>query len=195
MQSEDNHPEIPPTEVAGTPTSSPTPLRREAMMVATERQNSALFAALFSLAGVGFGFGLSQLASAGHNCSHMVTVQHEQSQARAPAPTLLASPAPIAKLTWLGVEGHSYGAQGALVDEVFPGSPAEAAGIEDGSVILSMDRTMITNFGSLISEVRNHSKGDRVRVRFADLGGDTQETWVTLGEISRNDFRQLSFER
>jgi PDZ domain-containing secreted protein len=194
MQSDDKLPETPPTEVADLPTSSSTrvePLRREAMMVATERQNHALFAALFSLAGVGFGFGLSQLANANSTCHHQVTVQHQETRSAMPAPSIQTAPAPVAKLTWLGVEGHSAGG-GAYVTKVFPGSPAEAAGLEDGDTIMAVDHQRISSFGDLIVEVRNHDKGERAILRYETLSGAMEASVVTFGDISRREFRHLA---
>lgn len=199
MQSDDNLPKDTPTsgtptsEVAGTPT--PTPLRREAMLITTERHRGALIAALCSLAGVGLGFGLSQVATTHDSCLRQVSVQH-----RAPASVTLATPdAPIAKLTWLGVEGHSMRSYsqdegyrlGAKIAHVFPGSPAEAAGLQSGDLITSLDGTPVLGFPGLVSAVRSHDKGERVSIGFVDSTDQDESTQVTLGEIARSQFRTL----
>jgi S1-C subfamily serine protease len=174
------------------------------MMIATERQRGALLAAVCSLAGVGLGFGLSQLAASNANCYHSVAVEHHRSAPPVQAsviPHTLTAPA-IAKYTWLGVEGHTIRDKdpttglgvGAVVTGVFPGSPAAAAGLEPGAIITGVEGTPVVSFPGLVAAIRSHDKGDRVTVDYIlDHELSTykiREAEVTLGDISKAQFHE-----
>lgn len=65
----------------------------------------------------------------------------------------------------LGVSVDSmYSEGGALVSAVTPGGPAEAAGIEEGDVIINLAGRVITNSDELIVAIRDKAPGDQVSI-------------------------------
>ena len=70
--------------------------------------------------------------------------------------------------------------QGALVDEVVPGSPAGNAGITAGSVITQLGGVGITSASSLVTAIHAHHAGDSVKVTWVDANG-TNSAMVVLG--------------
>ncbi len=54
------------------------------------------------------------------------------------------------------------GGQGALIDSVEPGTPAEAAGIEVGDVVIAVDDTAVDGATGLVAAIRDRSPGDEV---------------------------------
>ncbi len=75
--------------------------------------------------------------------------------------------------------GIERGARGAVVAEVAPGSPAAAAGVREGDVILEVDRQRITTAEEAAAALAaTRSGGHLVRIRgasgtrFITLGGD-----------------------
>ena len=70
------------------------------------------------------------------------------SQTQAAGPGRLGAPnvgPPAAGGAWLGVEMRSRTVGEALIDTVVPGSPADAAGLLPGDVILGIDNTSVTS--------------------------------------------------
>lgn len=59
--------------------------------------------------------------------------------------------------TWDGV--------GVRIDEVFPGMPAEEAGLRSGDLILAVAGRSVTNFETLVGAIQRHRPGDTVRFR------------------------------
>ncbi len=214
MHSNDNPPDDNASDEVGVEPTPPRPLRREAMLIATERQRGALLAAVCSLAGVGLGFGLSQMAIANTNC-HRHTVAVEQVRSQSPVQAKVSPTVPrIAKFTWLGVEGHTLRLDdarsgigiGAVVTGVFPGSPAAEAGLAPGSIITGVEGTPVVSFPALIAAIRSHDKGEQVTVAYvsasraesvayrgsrADLYRSTNQAEVILGDISKSQFFEL----
>jgi 2-alkenal reductase len=71
--------------------------------------------------------------------------------------------------------------QGAYVNSVTSGGPAEDAGVQEGDVIISIDGEEITQKASFVNVLFKHKPGDTVDVVLQR--GDQQETvQVTLGE-------------
>ena len=163
--------------------TAPTPLRREAVFLSTERNRSALVAACCSLAGVGLGFGLSQMASIKAPCAHHVSVSHVRSHL----------PAPTRALTWLGVEVQSsrHAQPGAHVTQVMAGSPAELVGLDVGDVIVGLGDATITSSEDLVRAVRAQAIGSRLVLTTVNHEGDKQQTLVELGGIGPHELRQL----
>jgi putative serine protease PepD len=58
----------------------------------------------------------------------------------------------------------NYGESGALITSVSPGGPADAAGIQEGDIIINLDGRVITNPDELIVAIRNRAPGDRVSI-------------------------------
>ena len=65
------------------------------------------------------------------------------------------------------------GVQGAVVEKVTPGSPADDAGLQPGDVIQGVDRTATPNAKSVQEALSNVPKGDSVMLRVWSNGGST----------------------
>ena len=75
------------------------------------------------------------------------------------------------------------GRQGALIQEVIPGSPAEDAGLEPGDMIVAVDRTPVNRAYPLADVIGQYKPGDQVTIHF--WRGDQQDAvQVELGENS-----------
>lgn len=72
---------------------------------------------------------------------------------------------------------------GALIAGVQPGSPAEAAGITQGSVITSVAGTAVTSTTTLGNAIKAHKPGEKVSVTWVDKSG-THTATATLGAIN-----------
>ncbi len=70
--------------------------------------------------------------------------------------------------------------QGALVDQVVPGSPANSVGITAGSVITRLGGTTITSANALVSAIHAYHAGDSVRITWVNANGSNTAT-VVLG--------------
>jgi putative serine protease PepD len=70
--------------------------------------------------------------------------------------------------------------QGALVEEVVPGSPADKAGIKAGDIIVKIDDTVVTGFEDVFAAVRSHNVGETVTVSIVDADGAKRQVEVTL---------------
>ncbi|MGH9264453.1 MAG: S1C family serine protease [Acidimicrobiales bacterium] len=82
---------------------------------------------------------------------------------------------------YLGVTSQSVaGTQGATVLEVGPGTPAAAAGLQPGDVIVSIDNQQVTGPDGLGDAIRAHEPGDRVTVTY-QRGGSRRTAQATLG--------------
>ncbi len=55
--------------------------------------------------------------------------------------------------------------RGALVSDVFPGSPADRVGIRPGDVIVAVDGRPVEGPRDVVEGVRKHEPGDRIRLR------------------------------
>ncbi len=75
---------------------------------------------------------------------------------------------------------HLPVSQGAYVQEVTPGSPADIAGIKAGDVIVGIDKEQITTAGSLILSVRSREVGQKINVLYIHKGRE-MTTELTLG--------------
>ena len=76
-----------------------------------------------------------------------------------------------------------YTGQGARVQAVTPGSPAEKAGVQAGDVIVKLNDKVIDDATTLIVDVRSMSPGDKVQLT-VERNGDTKTVEVTLGADS-----------
>jgi putative serine protease PepD len=78
---------------------------------------------------------------------------------------------------------QSYQGDGARVQEVTPGGPAEAAGLEAGDVIVEFDGQPVADATSLIVDIRSMQPGDEVSIS-VQRGGGTEDLTITLGSDS-----------
>jgi hypothetical protein len=135
-------------------------LRREAMLVSSDRGRLGLLVALCSLAGVVVGFGLSNMAA-------MRLQQYPTS-----LPVAQMSAAAVETPTWLGVRISTAAQGGAFVQAVDPSSPAQAAGIRRGDIILGVSNAhcarslqRVDTASEMVWLVRGRAAGDNVRLR------------------------------
>lgn len=70
---------------------------------------------------------------------------------------------------------------GVLVAGTGPGTPAAAAGLQQGDIIVKVDGTDVSNDADLYGILRTKKPGDTLSVTF-DRGGQEQTVPVTLGE-------------
>jgi len=81
---------------------------------------------------------------------------------------------------YMGVTSQAVDGSGASVIEVGTGTPAAAAGIQAGDVIVSLDNQPITDPDGLSSAIGAKKPGDRVTVTY-QRGGARRTAQVTLG--------------
>ncbi|SNR33398.1 putative serine protease PepD [Haloechinothrix alba] len=82
-----------------------------------------------------------------------------------------------AKQTYIGAGVADARDGGALIREVFPGTPAEEAGLNEGDVITRVDDRPIPDADALIAEIRTRAAGETVTLTI----GDDTSLEVTLG--------------
>jgi putative serine protease PepD len=73
------------------------------------------------------------------------------------------------------------GQDGALIQEVAPGSPAAKAGIQPGDLVVSIDGRAVENYSEMIAGIRAHQPGDKVTIGLV-RGGDETTITATLTE-------------
>jgi S1-C subfamily serine protease len=61
--------------------------------------------------------------------------------------------------------------RGALVTDVFPGTPAQRAGVTGGSVITAVDGKAVTSAHALGPIIHTYSPGDQIKLTWVDLTG------------------------
>jgi S1-C subfamily serine protease len=71
--------------------------------------------------------------------------------------------------------------EGAVVEDVTAGSPADDAGLERGDVIVQIGDTQIKDGGNVATAVRKHNPGEKVTVTYV-RGSDRKTADVTLVE-------------
>jgi S1-C subfamily serine protease len=74
---------------------------------------------------------------------------------------------------------------GALVCNVFPGTPAATAGIADGDVITSINGHTVSTANGLTGLMADDHPGDQLTVEYVDQRGTTHTTHVTLSAWAR----------
>jgi len=92
---------------------------------------------------------------------------------------------PRASGVFLGVSTQSATGdqQGAQVENVASGSPAAAAGLQQGDVITAVDGTAVSSPADLARLVRGHQPGDQVTITYSRSGNAT-EAQVQLADRS-----------
>jgi S1-C subfamily serine protease len=71
---------------------------------------------------------------------------------------------------WLGIDVASSPQGGVMVVDVFPGSPAQAAGMEPGDVITQIDGHQILTTRDVRSAIAGKHPGDQVQLQFQGSG-------------------------
>ncbi len=71
--------------------------------------------------------------------------------------------------------------QGAYVENVGAGTPADTAGLEVGDVVVKVDDKPVTSAASLGGVIRLYLPGDKVQIT-VDRAGSTETLTATLGE-------------
>ena len=74
---------------------------------------------------------------------------------------------------------------GALVCDVFPGTPAASAGLNSGDVITQIDGHTVSSADSLTSLMAGHHPGDHLSVVYVDTNGGTHDTTVILAAYAK----------
>jgi len=95
---------------------------------------------------------------------------------------------------WLGVKlqpltedlANSFnynGTHGALIDKVYPDTPASKAGLQDGDIVVRVDGKAVNSVTDLLNTVANTAPGDKIQLEvFRE--GKTRDFTVTLGDRS-----------
>lgn len=95
---------------------------------------------------------------------------------------------------WLGIEGVDLDAQtasamslagGAEVADVLADSPASAAGIAAGDIVIAVDAVTVASMSELIAALRGHDPGDEVVLRVR-RGEEVLEMTAALAERTRS---------
>jgi S1-C subfamily serine protease len=71
---------------------------------------------------------------------------------------------------------------GALVCDVFPGTPADTAGLNSGDVITAVNGHAVSSANGLTSLMAGDHPGDVVSIAYVDASGGKHTTNVTLSE-------------
>jgi putative serine protease PepD len=82
------------------------------------------------------------------------------------------------KVGYLGVTmaPPTGGQDGALVQEVAPGSPAEKAGLRPGDLVVGIDGQSVADYGELGARIRAHTPGDKITLKVIRGGNETTIT-------------------
>ncbi|WP_308464391.1 trypsin-like peptidase domain-containing protein [Ferrimicrobium sp.] len=76
--------------------------------------------------------------------------------------------------------GYPTNQQGALIDYIYPGSPASNAGLTSGDVIIGFDGKAVTDASELVTDVTSKSPGTSVTLKVLSQSGTSTMT-ITLG--------------
>ena len=84
---------------------------------------------------------------------------------------------------FLGVSlgDRSDGGQGALIGEVTPDSPAAAAGLRAGDIVIAVDGNTVEGAAGLVAAIRDREPGDDVEITII-REGETRTVTATLSE-------------
>ncbi len=81
--------------------------------------------------------------------------------------------------------GRVYGFKaGVLVSNIYPGQPAEKAGIKAGDIIVSIDGRSIKDGDDLVNDIAARKPGTTVKIGYV-RGGKEQTTTVTIGDRAK----------
>jgi S1-C subfamily serine protease len=74
---------------------------------------------------------------------------------------------------------------GALICEVYPGTPAATAGLTSGDVITAVNGQTVTSSDGLTSLMAGDHPGDTLAITYVDTSGAKHQTNVTLSEMAK----------
>jgi S1-C subfamily serine protease len=74
---------------------------------------------------------------------------------------------------------------GALVCQVYPGTPADSAGLSTGDVITQINGQAITSSDGLTSAMAGDHPGDHLSISYVDSNGGRHQTSVTLAAMAK----------
>lgn len=107
--------------------------------------------------------GFRLAARFGPSVYHLPVMPNMPESPAYPAPELWPDEPPAAARPWLGL-AFRMGDEGALVALVVPGSPAEAAGLRVGDIIIEVDGQRVTVAHPLDEHLQAYAPGDRVQL-------------------------------
>ena len=76
-----------------------------------------------------------------------------------------------------------YTGEGARIQSVTPGSPAEQANLESGDIIVTVNGRAIDDATELVVEIRNHAPGEKIDVEYT-RNGQVAAATLALGDDS-----------
>jgi S1-C subfamily serine protease len=74
---------------------------------------------------------------------------------------------------------------GALICQVYPGTPAQAGGLTSGDVITSVNGQTVASSDALTSLMAGDHPGDQLSISYVDANGARHQTSVTLSEMAK----------
>jgi S1-C subfamily serine protease len=74
---------------------------------------------------------------------------------------------------------------GALICQVYPGTPAQAGGLSSGDVITSVNGQTVASSDGLTSLMAGDHPGDQLSISYVDANGARHQTSVTLSEMAK----------
>ncbi|MGZ4434842.1 MAG: S1C family serine protease, partial [Trebonia sp.] len=74
---------------------------------------------------------------------------------------------------------------GALICQVYPGTPAQAGGLTSGDVITSVNGQTVASSDGLTSLMAGDHPGDQLSIGYVDANGARHQTSVTLSEMAK----------
>ncbi len=172
----------------------PPPLRREVILRANDRGRTALLSALLALAGVELGLvlaltGLARRASYDDRPAYTYVERSVVPITAADSTAMGWLGVEVQRVPW--VELRSGGpAPGALVSEVFSGTPAERSGIATGDIIRKVDGLAIGGPRDLARAVRAHWPGESVTVELS-RADEVRAVTTNLAAITPAQLRAL----
>ena len=108
---------------------------------------------------------------------------------------LLGRPRAGITVTTLSYASYYGLPQGALVQSVEAGSPAEEAGIQAGDIIVEVDGDVVTSSISFTSKVSGHDAGDTLQIKvYRDeaLAQQIKSNEITMEGVGEGDYIDLS---
>jgi len=134
---------------------------------------------LIDAAGKVIGVDAAGSASSSSAVGYAIAINKAVSITKQIAASKASSLVHIGATAFMGIQAQD-GPTGVLVGGVIPGSPAEAAGLQGGDVITSIDGTAIANSAGLRAVLFGHHPGDSITIAYTDNAGAPRTTTLTL---------------